>query len=162
MQQNKLQNMKILIFGLPGSGKTTLAKDLKERLRAVHWNADAVRANINKDLGFTDADRIEQATRMGWLCDQVVAAGHWAIADFVCPTPDTRAAFGPAVTIWMDTIKEGRFEDTNKIFVPPEPGQYDYRIDRMDSAFYAKYLFEHLDFQKHPSIWKAMFLGGVQ
>ena len=102
--------MKILIFGLPGSGKTTLAKDLKERLRAVHWNADAVRANINKDLGFTDADRIEQATRMGWLCDQVVAAGHWAIADFVCPTPDTRAAFGPAVTIWMDTIKKGRFE----------------------------------------------------
>ena len=66
-------------------------------LNAVHFNADEVRSCINKDLGFSVEDRIEQARRMGWLCDQVVKAGGFAIADFICPTPDTRAAFGDAV-----------------------------------------------------------------
>ena len=85
--------MKLLIMGLPGAGKTTLAKTLVHRSGAVHFNADAVRENINKDLGFTEADRIEQATRMGWLCDRVVESGGIAVADFICPTEETRAAF---------------------------------------------------------------------
>ena len=72
---------KILIMGLPGAGKTTLAVSLAQLLNAVHFNADAVRANICRDLGFSLADRIEQARRIGWLCDQVVAAGHVSIAD---------------------------------------------------------------------------------
>lgn len=150
---------KILIMGLPGSGKTMLARELKKRLRAVHWNADDVRAQINKDLGFSEQDRIEQARRMGWLCDQVVAAGHWAIADFICPTPHTRAAFGHAIVVWVDTIKEGRFADTNRIFVPPEPGTYAYRVDRQDCEFWAKYLSEQLDMDANPSWFKAMLLG---
>ena len=58
---------KILIMGLPGAGKTTLAQHLAPPLNAVHFNADAVRANINKDLGFSLEDRIEQARRMGWI-----------------------------------------------------------------------------------------------
>jgi adenylylsulfate kinase-like enzyme len=114
---------KILIMGLPGAGKTTLAVDVARRLRAVHFNADAVREHINRDLGFSEADRIEQARRMGWLCDRVTAAGHCAVADFVCPTPQTREAFmagGEAVVIWVDRIAEGRFADTNRVFVPPE------------------------------------------
>ena len=86
-------------MGLPGSGKTTLARALAPKLKAIHWNADAVRAHPNSHLGFSEQDRIEQARRMGWLCDQVTAAGSWAIADFVCPTPITRAAFGPATVI---------------------------------------------------------------
>jgi adenylylsulfate kinase len=110
---------KILIMGLPGTGKTTLARSLAPKLRAVHFNADAARANICRDLGFSLDDRIEQARRMGWLCDQVVAAGHAAIADFVCPTSQTREAFGAAFVIWVDRIKEGRFEDTNRLFQPP-------------------------------------------
>jgi cytidyltransferase-like protein len=60
---------------------------------------------------------------MGWLCDQVVKAGGYAIADFICPTPETRTAFlagGDAFIVWVDRIKKGMFEDTNKIFVPPE------------------------------------------
>jgi len=150
---------KILIMGLPGSGKTTLARLLKKRLHAVHWNADDVRANINKDLGFSEADRIEQARRMGWLCDQVNASGHWAIADFVCPTPHTRAAFGPATVIWVDTIAEGRFEDTNRMFVPPEPGTYAYRVDTQDAEFWAKYLHEQLDADHRPSWFKGMMIG---
>jgi adenylylsulfate kinase len=114
---------KILIMGLPGAGKTTLARALTPRLSAVHFNADAVRQNVNKDLGFSPQDRIEQARRMGWLCDQVVKAGGYAVADFICPTPDARAAFvegGDAFIVWVDRIKRGAFEDTNQLFVPPE------------------------------------------
>ena len=107
---------KILIMGLPGAGKTTLARELAPLLRAVLFNADEVRQNLNRDLGFSPQDRIEQARRMGWLCDRVVEAGHMAIADFICPTPWTRAAFGPAYTVWLDRIQAGRFEDTNRLF----------------------------------------------
>lgn len=119
---------KILIMGLPGAGKTTLAKALAPRLNAVHYNADDVRANINKDLGFSQPDRIEQARRMGWLCDRVVEIGNYAIADFICPTSDTRSAFGAgdAFVIWVDRIERGRFVDTNKIFQAPE--HFDLRV----------------------------------
>jgi hypothetical protein len=123
---------KILIMGLPGAGKTTLARALAPMLSAVWFNADEVRANINKDLGFSPEDRIEQARRMGWLCDKVVESGAIAIADFVCPTPETRAAFGPAYVVWVDRIKEGRFADTNRLFMAPE--HYDIRVSGDDPA----------------------------
>ncbi|TCR93301.1 adenylylsulfate kinase-like enzyme [Rhizobium sp. BK376] len=110
---------KILIMGLPGSGKTTLAKALVPRLSAVHLNADEIRANINKDLSFSVPDRVEHARRMGWLADKIAASGSYVIADFVCPTPETREAFGDAAVIWVDRIREGRFADTNKLFVAP-------------------------------------------
>jgi adenylylsulfate kinase len=120
---------KILLMGLPGAGKTTLARSLTSRLSAVHFNADEVRQHVNKDLGFSEADRIEQARRMGWLCDQVVKAGGYAIADFICPTPAARAAFlegGEAFIVWLDRIKLGAYEDTNRMFVPPE--RFDVRV----------------------------------
>lgn len=114
-------------MGLPGSGKTTLAKELSRLLGAVHWNADEVRANVNKDLGFSVQDRIEQARRMRWLCDQVLTTNTPVIADFVCPLPECRNAFGNAFVVWMDRIKESRFDDTNSMWVPPLI--YDVRID---------------------------------
>ena len=95
---------KILIMGLPGAGKTTLARELAPLLNAVLFNADEVRQNINRDLGYSVEDRIEQARRMGWLCDRVTDGGGTAIADFICPTPDTRQAFGPAFVVWLDRI----------------------------------------------------------
>jgi len=120
---------KILIMGLPGAGKTTLATALAPRLNAVHFNADAVRQEISKDLGFSESDRLEHARRMGWLCDQVVKTGCFAVADFICPTPAARAAFeqgGKAFIVWVDRITESRFDDTNRMFVPPQ--RFDLRI----------------------------------
>lgn len=114
--------MIIQIIGLPGSGKTELAKALKEKINAIHLNADEVRATVNTDLGFSEDDRLEQARRMGEMARlierQKVAP---VIVDFVCPTDLTRAAFGkPDILIWMNTIQESRFEDTNKMWENPE------------------------------------------
>ena len=106
-------------MGLPGSGKTTLAEQLQRKLKCVWFNADEIRNHINRDLGFTDEDRIEHATRMSRLCDIVLRADRYVIADFVCPTKDTRRAFNADFTIWLDTIDAGRFEDTNNVFDRP-------------------------------------------
>jgi predicted kinase len=125
---------KILIMGLPGAGKTTLATALAPLLNAVMFNADAVRANLWPDLGFSQEARIEQARRMGWLCDRVVEAGGTAIADFICPTAETRAAFGEAFTVWVDRIRAGRFEDTNRLFTAPE--RFDLRVSADGAPHY--------------------------
>ena len=129
--------MKILIMGLPGSGKTTLATALARELSCVHFNADEVRKEINKDLGFSLADRLEHARRMGVMCDIASRYGAHVIADFVCPTPETRKAFGAHFTVWVDRIKKSRFEDTNKLFVPPV--DYDMLVDgKFGMQYYAE------------------------
>ena len=117
--------MKILIFGLPGSGKTTLARPFAELISGVHINADEVRQHYD-DWDFTPEGRMRQAQRMRHLSDGVVRAGKIAVTDFICPTESARQAFDPDFTIWMDTIKQGRYEDTNRMFEAPV--QYDYHV----------------------------------
>jgi hypothetical protein len=152
---------KILIMGLPGTGKTTLAEALLPRLNAVHFNADMIRANVHKDLGFTLNDRIEHAWRLGWLCDQVARTGSYVIADFICPTEATRDAFGPAFTVWVDRIKKGRFEDTNALFQPPE--RCDIRVTK-DGApeYWAEKIAATVRPLFDPKAPTALFIGRYQ
>ena len=134
--------MKILICGLPGSGKTTLAGPLSELLGAVHLNADNVREEYN-DWDFSPEGRLRQSQRMRYLSDGVVKAGKIAVADFIAPTAEARQAFDADFTVWMDTIKQGRFEDTNKVYEPLGSDEYNYHI----SAWFTdkhKQLFEVL------------------
>ena len=117
--------MKILICGLPGSGKSTLAEPFAELINGIWINADQVRQQYD-DWDFTPEGRMRQALRMKYLSDGVVSAGKTAIADFVCPTEAARLEFDPDYTVWMDTIKEGRFADTNKMF--EKPTNFDYHV----------------------------------
>lgn len=106
-------------MGLPGSGKTTLAEKLVPKLNAVWFNADAIRQEIHKDLGFTTEDRLEHARRLGKLSDWAALGGGYVVTDFVCPVEEAREAYGADFTIYVNRIEEGRYADTNKMFVPP-------------------------------------------
>lgn len=119
--------MKILIMGLPGSGKTYLAQRIQEKVGCAWFNADEVRRMAN-DWEFSEEARLRQAGRMLNIANYEKSHGRTVICDFVCPTEQTRNIFNADIIIWMDTISEGRFENTNQIFKAPD--DWDIRIDK--------------------------------
>ena len=164
---------RILIMGLPGSGKTYLAMALKKYLETysnirhlptnkminmemapsnyhctVDWfNADDIRKRYN-DWDFSKEGRIRQSLRMAEFAFK--ASGDYVICDFVAPLVEMRNNFKADWTVWMDTIDQGRFNDTNKAFVPPE--QYDFRITEQNADKWAGFIGQHiLDDRRRPS-----------
>ena len=132
----------ILIMGLPGAGKTTLADELAPLIKAKRLNADEVRKAAN-DWDFSEEGRRRQAKRMADFALKLKDEGNYVVADFVCPTPAARKLFPADFIIWVDTIKEGRFEDTNKMFVNPE--KYDFHVTTQDAKYWAPKIFEELN-----------------
>jgi len=124
----------ILIMGLPGSGKTTLANELAPMLEAKRLNADEVRKEAN-DWDFSEEGRKRQAKRMANLALDLKKDGNYVVADFICPTPEARDLFPADYIIWVDTIKKGRFDDTNKMFVKPD--KYDFHVTSQDAKNWA-------------------------
>ncbi len=123
----------ILVMGLPGAGKTTLANELAPNLNAKRLNADEVRKAAN-DWDFSEEGRTRQAKRMADFALKLKADGNYVIADFICPTPEARKLFPADYVIWVDTIKEGRFDDTNKMFVKPE--KFDFHVTSKNASYW--------------------------
>ena len=121
-------------MGLPGAGKTTLADELAPKLKAKRLNADEVRKKAN-DWDFSDEGRKRQAKRMADFALELKNQGNYVVADFICPTPEARNIFPADFVIWVDTIKEGRFDDTNQMFVKPE--KYDFHVTTQDAKVWA-------------------------
>ena len=132
-------------MGLPGSGKTTLASELVPLLKAKWLNADEVRKEAN-DWDFSPEGRTRQAKRMWTKAEEYKNQGNHVVADFVCPTPAARALFPADFIIWVDTIKEGRFDDTNKMFVKPE--KYDFHVTTQDAKNWAPKIFKEINLRK--------------
>ena len=121
-------------MGLPGSGKTTLANELAPMINAKRLNADEVRKEAN-DWDFSEEGRTRQSKRMEDFAKKIKDEGNYVVADFICPTPEARSLFPADYIVWVDTIKKGRFDDTNAMFVKPE--KFDCHVTSQNAKHWA-------------------------
>ena len=128
-------------MGLPGSGKTTLASELVPLLKAKWINNDKIRKAAN-DWDFSEEGRKRQAKRMAEEAEKYKNEGIYVVADFICPTPEARKLFNADYIIWVDTIKKGRYEDTNAMFIKPE--KFDFHVTSQDAKTWAKKILEKI------------------
>jgi adenylylsulfate kinase len=131
----------ILIMGLPGAGKTTLANELAKLIETKRLNADEIRRAAN-DWDFSEEGRTRQSKRMSEVAIKLKNEGNNVIADFICPTPEARKLFPADYIVWVDTIQKGRFEDTNQMFVKPE--KFDFHVTTQDANLWAPKISEDL------------------
>ena len=128
-------------MGLPGSGKTTLANELAPLLNAKRLNADEVRKEAN-DWDFSEEGRKRQSKRMADFAIKLRSEENFVVADFICPTPEARQLFPADYVIWVDTIKEGRFDDTNKMFIKPD--KFDFHVTTQDAKNWASKIIKEI------------------
>ena len=130
-------------MGLPGSGKTTLASELVPLLNAKWINNDKVRKAAN-DWDFSEEGRIRQAKRVADIAEKFEKEGNYnyLVADYICPTPETRKLFNADYIVWVNTIEKGRFDDTNKMFVKPE--KFDFEVTTQDAELWANKIVEKI------------------
>ena len=128
-------------MGLPGAGKTTLANELAPMLNAKRLNADEIRRKAN-DWDFSEEGRKRQAKRMAEHALKLKNEGNYVVADFICPTPEARSLFPADFIIWVDTIKEGRFDDTNQMFVKPD--KCDFQVTTQDAKNWASKIIKEI------------------
>ena len=128
-------------MGLPGAGKTTLANELAKLIKAKRLNADEIRKAAN-DWDFSEEGRTRQSKRMAEAALKLKSEGNNVLADFICPTPEARSLFPADFIIWVDTIKEGRFEDTYQMFIKPE--KYDFHVTTQDAKLWASKIIKEI------------------
>ena len=131
----------ILVMGLPGAGKTTLANELAKLIKSKRLNADEIRRAAN-DWDFSEEGRTRQSKRMAEVALKLKNEGNNVIADFICPTSEARKLFPADYIVWVDTIQKGRFEDTNQMFVKPE--KFDFHVTTQDANLWAPKIAEDL------------------
>lgn len=130
-------------MGLPGSGKSTLSKKLASTIKGVWLNADRFREEFN-DWDFSPEGRVRQSNRMRDLAKKFIEEKKHVVADFICPTLITRKNFNPDHVVWMNTIQEGRFEDTNKMFEIPKNDEVDYIVRTKNADKYLNKICENI------------------
>ena len=130
-------------MGLPGSGKTTLASKLVPLLKAKWINNDEVRKAAN-DWDFSEEGRVRQAKRVAAIAEKFKKEGNYnyLVADYICPTPQTRKLFNADYIVWVNTIEKGRFDDTNKMFVKPE--KFDFEVTTQEAELWANKIVEKI------------------
>ena len=135
--------MIILVMGFPGAGKTYLAERLKAKLSCAYYNADYVR-RFSNDFDFSLKGRLLQAERMRKIAVAELEKSSIVICDFICPTRQTREIFKPDMLVWLDTVKESQYNDTNKMFEPPKKSECDYIIRTKNGEYFSNVIARYI------------------